>query len=119
MRNGQLVDHDENVGVGAIFPAASRWGDDGSGTHFFVEGVDMADRSFLHVLIALLHLLDKPRQRRSRLFGCGDDGSHQVWNALVGSQFHHFWVNQDHPDLIGCDSGQQRDEHRVNEAGFS
>jgi hypothetical protein len=56
----------------------------------------------LHVLVALLHLLDEPRQRSGLpSSGCVTIGVMQVRDALVRREFDHLRVDQDHPDLSG------------------
>ena len=88
-------------------------------SHLLVEDVDVADPVGLHVLVALLHLLDQPRQRGGRLLGLRDDRRDEVRNAFVRRQFHHLRVDQDHPDLVGGGARQQRHQHRVDEAGLA
>ena len=66
---GELVDDRQDVGVGLVFAVAAQRRGDLAGTHLVVEHVDVPHPGGLHVLIALLHLLDQPGQRRGGLLG--------------------------------------------------
>ena len=116
---GQLVDDRDDVGIGPVLSLAAQRRRDFTGSHLVVEVVDVAHPGRLHVLVALLHLLDQPRQRCRRLLRLSDDRGDQMRNALIGRQFHHLRVDQDHPDLFRGGPGQQRHQHGVDEAGLT
>ena len=113
---GQLVDDRDHIRIGAVLALTAERRGDLARPHLGVEVVDVPHPRRLHVLVALLHLLDQPRQRRRGLLRLRDDRGDQVRNAFVGRQFHHLRVDQDHPDLLRGGARQQRHQHRVDEA---
>ena len=116
---GQLVDDRQDVRVGAVDPLAARRRGDLALLDLAVEVVDVPHTGGLHVLVALLHLLDQPGQRGGGLLRVGDDRRDQVRDAVVGRQLDHLGVDQDHPQLVGRGPQQQRRQHRVDAAGLT
>ena len=116
---GQLVNDRDDIRIGLVHPLTAEWRGDLPGSHLGVEVVDVTHARGLHVLITLFHLLDQPGQRGGCLLGLGDDRGDQMRNAFIRSQFHHLRVDEDHPHFLGCGPGQQRDQHRVDEAGLT
>ena len=116
---GQLVDDRDDVGIGLVLALTAERRRDLPRAHLGVEIIDVAHPAGLHVLVALLHLLDQPGQRGGSLLRRSDDRGDQMRNAFVRRQFHHLGVDEDHPDFLRRRSGEQRHEHRVDEAGLA
>ncbi len=115
----EFVDDGHDVRVGLVDPLTAQRGRDLAGTHLLVEHVDMADPGRLHVLVALFHLLDQPRQRRRGFLGLGDDRRDEMGNPFVRRQLDHLGVDQDHPDLVRRSPRQQRHQHGIDETGLT
>ena len=113
---GELVHDGEDVRIRLVDPLRSQRCGDLPRAHLAVEVVDVTNARGLHVLVALLHLLHEPRECRGSFLRLRDDRGDQVRDALVRGELDHLGVDEDHPYLVGSGPGQQRDQHRVDEA---
>ena len=71
-------------------------------------------------LVAPLHLVDRPLERRRRLFHVGDDqaGWH-VRDAIDRCALHHLRVAHQEAELVGRATVEQREEHHVQADALS
>ena len=113
---GELVDDDEQVGVGRDDPLGARQRLDLAGAHGLVEVVDVLEPERGEVVVARVHLAHDPLQRLGGLLGVGDDRGDEVRDALVGGELDPLGVDEDHPHLVGRGAHQDRGDHRVDEA---
>ena len=63
--------------------------------------------------VALFHFIHGPRQNRFGLSHIGYDGVHQVGQACVTTQLHHFRIDHDHAHFIRSPGHQNRCDDRV------
>ena len=85
----------------------------------FVVAADVAHAELAHRAIAAFHFAHGPFQRGHRFGRLGDDGRHQMRDAVVDRQFQHLRIDQDQPALIGRQPIQQRQDHRVDADRFA
>ena len=116
---GELVDDDQEVGVGAQLSLGSRQGLDLSGPHCLVEVVDVLETEGGQVVVAGVHLAHHPLQSLGRLLGGGDDRRDEVGDALVDGQLHPLGVHQHHAHLLRRGAHHDRGDHRVDEGGLT
>ena len=116
---GELVDDDQEVGVGAQLPLGARQGLDLSGAHRLVEVVDVLEAEGGQVVVAGIHLPHHPLQGLGRLLRGGDDRGDEVRDALVDGQLHPLGVHQHHAHLLGRGTHHDRCDHRVDEGGLT
>ena len=101
MRVGQLVDDDEEVGVGredALGPGQRR---DLAGPDRLVELVDVLEAERREVVVAGVHLAHDPLQGLGGLLGVRDDRGDEVRDALVGGELDALGVDEDEAHLVG------------------
>ncbi len=113
---GELVDDGQDVRIRLVDAFAAERGGDVSRPDLRVEVVDVAHPRGLHVLVALLHLLDEPGECGGGLLRLRDDRRDEVRDPLVRGELDHLRVDQDHPHLLRRRAAEQRHEHRVDEA---
>ena len=116
---GELVNDDQEVGVGAQLSLGSRQGLDLSGPHCLVEVVDVLEAEGGQVVVAGVHLAHHPLQSLSRLLRGGDDRRDEVGDALVDGQLHPLGVHQHHAHLLRRGAHHDRGDHRVDEGGLT
>ena len=85
----------------------------------FIEAVQMSYTGASQQVIPFLHGINGPGQYRFRFFHVGDDRVHEVWNAFVGAEFHHFGVDHQHPDFVGSAGHQERDDQCIQADAFA
>ena len=71
------------------------------------------------VVVAHVHLAHDPLQSLCGLLGVSNDRGDQVWDALVGGQFHALGVNQDHAHFFRGRTHQHRGDQGVNARGLT
>ena len=113
---GQLVDDDEQVGVGRQDPLGPGQRLDLARLDRLVELVDVLEAERREVVVAGVHLAHDPLERLGGLLGVGDDRGDEVRDALVGGQLDALGVDEHHPHLVGGRAHQDRGDHRVDEA---
>jgi hypothetical protein len=92
---GQLVDDDEQVGVGREDPLGARQRLDLAGPHGLVEVVDVLEAEGGEVVVARVHLAHDPLQGLGGLLGVGDDRRDEVRDALVRRELDPLGVDED------------------------
>ena len=116
---GELVDDDQEVGVGAQLSLGSRQGLDLACAHRLVEVVDVLEAEGGQVVVAGVHLAHHPLQGLGRLLRGGDDRGDEVGDALVDGQLHPLGVHQHHAHLLRGGTHHDRGNHRVDEGGLT
>ena len=111
---GELVDDDKQVRVRPIDPLAAGRRHERAGVDRSVEVVDVPIARRREVVVAHVHLAHDPLQRLGSLLRVGDDRRDQVRNAFVAGQLDPLGVDQHEAHLVGCGTGQDRGDDRVD-----
>ena len=104
----QLVDDDDDL-AHLLFVLA-----DG-----VVVALDVAHAHRLKALVAVLHLNDRPAERRGGLFRVGDDRHQQVRNAVVNGKLDDLRVDENELDLVGVCAVDDGVDDRVDAHGLT
>ena len=113
---GELVDDDEQIGVGPQHALTAERRREFARAHGLVEVIDVTEAKVREVVVAVIHLLDDPLQRVCGLLGIGDDRRDEVRDALVGRELHALGVHEDHADFVGRGAHENRRDERVDAA---
>ena len=105
---GQLVDDDDDL-AHRLFVRA-----DG-----VVVAADVAHAHRLEPLVAVLHLHNRPAQRRARFLRIGHDRHEQVRNAVVDGKLDNLRVDEDEPHLLRLGAEDDGVDDRVDADGFT
>ena len=105
---GQLVDDDDNL-AHRLFVRA-----DG-----VVVAADVAHTHRLKPLVAVLHLHNRPAQRRARLLRVGHDRHKQMRNAVVNGKLDNLRVDENEPHLLRLCTEDDGVDDRVDADGFA
>src|SRR5690606_13065647 len=116
---GELVDDDEQVGVGLVAAVAARGRGELPGPHCSVEVVNVPEPGGGQVVVPAVHLPHDPLQGVRGLLGVGDDGGDEVRDALVHGELDPFRVDEDEADLVGQGPHHDRRDEPVDAGGLA
>ena len=90
-----------------------------AGAQRLIEIVNVTVSVVRQGVVAHIHLVDAPFQRRRGFLCRGNNGRDQVGNPRVGGKFHSFRVDQNEPDLFRGGPHHDGGNHRVDERRFT